>query len=665
MTGRLPYLPFGSRPFGSRNAPSCRPLASASPFVARYSRRSHQMDKELEHSHPSGQMVMERLVKLENTLDRRSDPRHLIAGLVLLVAFLCGPPCFAKEPDEQNTSASAFLNTYCIDCHNADDASGQRDLESLSLSKSDSDTLILLKDVIDQLTLGEMPPEDAEQPSTDERRIAIEQLTHSLRKRRAEYVSTDRQTVLRRLSRREYLATIGDLFQMNMLMFDPTERFPTDQTVEHLDNVGDTLIVSGYLLDQYLEAADRIVEKALPSLERPSEQTWRFDGNFKQQPELNSAHKEAFGYRYLCLYDSPLADRPEGAYGPIHDFEHGVPHDGNYRIRVRAQALHRDTPYSESDLRIDLSEKFRLGIRPGNIGVGSLHNSQPIQPLLAQQTIQDDQVRWYTMTVHLDRGFTPRFTFENGLREVRPLHTRLHRKYKQTLPQHARSGSGIVRGRKVMLRYGQVPQVRIHEIEITGPLHPEWPSPAIASVLPQGNFDEPDAKSVIARFASRAYRRPLRDGELDRLMKVYRARRSQGRDSFSAMKDTLKTVLCSPSFLYLLPDCDADDDRLSQHALAARLSYFLTGSMPDETLRSIADSGGLDNETLVQQTRRLLGSPRSDAMIAGFTDAWLNLRALGEMPPDRDAFWRYYASNLEPRNEARDAGIFSRPCSPK
>lgn len=541
-----------------------------------------------------------------------------------------------------------FLRTYCIDCHSADDPGGDRNLDALDLSSADSDTLIMLQDMIDQLTLGDMPPEDAEQPPGEARQKAIDELTATLQTLRRQSESTGGQTVLRRLTRREYLATIGDLFQMDMSMFDPTDRFPRDNTVEHLDNVGDALVTSGYLLEQYLDAADAIVEKALANLSPPEERNWHFDDHFRQQPELDGAHRGAFNFRYLCLYDSPLADRPEGAYGPLEAFRQGVPSDGIYEIRILAQALHRDTPYSEDHLKIDLSEKFRLGIRPGNATSGSLHTMQPIQPLLAEQTIDDGEPKWYTMTVHLDRGFTPRFTFENGLKEVRPLHTKLHRIYADLLPEHARGGTGIVRGRNVMLRYGQVPQIRIHEVSIRGPLTTEWPSETLSSILPDGAF-EPDAvEDLVPAFARRAYRRPLKPGELDRLMAVYDARKRQGREPFDAFKDTLKTVLCSPAFLYLAPDCPPDSQQLSQHALAARLAYFLTGSMPDSELMALADAKQLDRETLLRQTRRLLAEPKSDAMIQGFTDAWLNLRALGEMPPDRETFWQYYASNLNP-----------------
>ena len=75
--------------------------------------------------------------------------------------------------------------------------------------------------------------------------------------------------MLRRLNRREYLNTIGDLLGINMLMFDPTSRFPRDQMVGHMDNIGDTLVTSGYLLEQYMDAAEQAVEKAFKLQERP------------------------------------------------------------------------------------------------------------------------------------------------------------------------------------------------------------------------------------------------------------------------------------------------------------------------------------------------------------------------------------------------------------
>jgi hypothetical protein len=134
-------------------------------------------------------------------------------------------------------------------------------------------------------------------------------------------------------------------------------------------------------------------------------------------------------------------------------------------------------------------------------------------------------------------------------------------------------------------------------------------------------------------------------------MSVVEARRKAGDDAFSALKDGLKTALCSPGFIYLAePEAEAAKERtLSAHALATRLSYFLWSSMPDAELRRVADSGELlQANVLVAQVRRLLASPRSESFVNAFLDGWLNLRALGDMAPDRDEFSCYYGENLQP-----------------
>ena len=559
----------------------------------------------------------------------------------------CLMACWSLSARADEKRIVDFVNQYCVDCHHDDDPSGQRTFSDFDPRKPHLDTLIALQEMVDQLALQDMPPPDAEQPAAGERAELIDDLSAQMVQLQSQLDSTGGQTVLRRLTRREYLATVRDLLALDLRMVDPTIAFPAERKVQHLDNVGDTLVTSGYLLDQYLDAADQLVEKALAATEPPQEQSWQFRGHFRQQPELDGAHRKAFDFQYMCLYDAPLADKPEGAYGAIHDFEHGVPHDGVYEIRVQAQALHRDTPYKESDLQIDLSQPFRMGIRPGKLELGSLHNLQSLQPLLAEVEVADDQLQWYTFRVHLDQGFTPRFTFENGLNAIRGLHGRLHRIYNKTLPESVRAGKGIVANRNAMLKHGKVPQIRIHEITIKGPLVEDWPTASVAAIIPSGEFRADDAGQLIRQFASKAYRRPITDREYETLGRVYQRRAKTGHSTFQAFKDTVKAVLCSPSFLYLDPDCDSESEQISQHALAARLAYFLTGSMPDSELRSLADQGRLDDKALLQQTRRLLASERSDAMITGFTDAWLGLSELGGMPPDRGSFWMYYASSLE------------------
>src|SRR4051794_7115935 len=82
--------------------------------------------------------------------------------------------------------------------------------------------------------------------------------------------------------------------------------------------------------------------------------------------------------------------------------------------------------------------------------------------------------------------------------------------------------------------------------------------------------------------------------------------------------------------------------------------------MPDPELTRQAQSGELlAPETLLAQTRRMLADPRSDAFVEGFVDSWLNLRSLGDMPPDRDAFERYYAEDLQ-NAMLRETHLFAR-----
>src|SRR5205085_11332402 len=81
---------------------------------------------------------------------------------------------------------------------------------------------------------------------------------------------------------------------------------------------------------------------------------------------------------------------------------------------------------------------------------------------------------------------------------------------------------------------------------------------------------------------------------------------------------------------------------------------------PDAELRRAADTGELlKPEVLQAQARRLLASPRADAFVNGFLDGWLNLRALGDMAPDRGEFARYYAQNLQPAMK-RETQLFTR-----
>lgn len=574
-------------------------------------------------------------------------------ALLLLVLMGLGRSNWTVHADEgQQRSATQgqrpelqFLQRYCVDCHSTAEPAGERDLEALDLSQEGLDTQLLLQDVIDQLTLGSMPPEDGEPLSTEERVAAIEQLSERLRELRQRSASTGGRTVLRRLSRREYRRTLESLLGLDTTMFDPTLEFPSDSLAGSFDNIGDALVTSGHLLDRYLEAADDCVEKAL-AVEQPSEvRQWEFHDNFYQQPEIATGHKEAFQNRFICLYDHPHNDKPEGAYGHVNEFRQGVPVDGTYEIRVLAKAMHRDTPYGPRAIRIDLEEPFRMGVRPGDTRIGDMVHTQPVQPLLAEAEVSGEDFEWLTFHVYLDRGFAPRFTFENGHHDFRGAIGRIYRLHQDVLPNSIRREKGIFRQRIALIKEGQLPHIRIDEVHIRGPIDNEWPTRSRQLLYGGAAFEASKFPRLLEDFASRAFRRPATAAEIERLTALYRQRQAEGQSPEAAFRDTLKAVLCSPGFLYF----QQPDDRVaSDFMVAERLAYFLTSRPPDEHLRHLAAAGQLSEpEVLKSEVVRLLAHSNSDAFVTDFLDSWLGLRSLGSMPPDPNTFGFYYAGDLE------------------
>jgi hypothetical protein len=105
----------------------------------------------------------------------------------------------------------------------------------------------------------------------------------------------------------------------------------------------------------------------------------------------------------------------------------------------------------------------------------------------------------------------------------------------------------------------------------------------------------------------------------------------------------IQALLVSPDFLFRLErSASAPVNRsrpITQHQLAARLSYFLWSSMPDAALRRAADMGTLrDPGVLAAQVRRMLRDPRSQALAEQFGGQWLQFRALESTTRNRERF---------------------------
>ncbi|MDF1815072.1 MAG: DUF1592 domain-containing protein [Verrucomicrobiales bacterium] len=560
--------------------------------------------------------------------------------------FFAATTCLAAEHP-----AEVFFSKYCLECHDSDVQKGDRSFEELFFPIGKARELIEVQDIIDQLNLGEMPPKKADQPTEAEVAEVIGLLTKEVETAHEKMKSSGGQTVLRRLNEREYLNTLESLFLRRVDTLAPTQNFSNDQTYENIDTIGDTLVTSSFLLHNYFEAADLVVENSLGTAKKPEVKEWHFDKNFTQGQELSFSHKRVYNFRYLCLYEVPNTVNHEGGYGGLEKFQEGVHAPGYYEVKVRAHSMNRDSHYDREIFQMDLKEPFRLGVVTGDATAGALHHPQPIEPRLAEVTVADGEPQWYTMKVWLEKGQQPRFIFPNGMANCRNAFSRIASKYKKEWPEGDPylKKAGIVESRRVVLEHGKMPHIRIHEVKIRGPVYEEWPPEPQRSILGAGNFGEPHRRKILKEFASRAYRRPPEMDEVDRLLAIAESRIADGHSPRQATLDAIKAALCSPAFIYFSePGKGKSGELLGAHDLASRLSYFLWAAPPDQQLRALADSGELlKTGVLKEQFQRLVKDPRAEEFFKGFTDSWLNLRSLGGMPPSRSEAAVYFYDDLE------------------
>ncbi|MBL6725655.1 MAG: DUF1592 domain-containing protein [Rubripirellula sp.] len=544
---------------------------------------------------------------------------------------------------DSSAQLTKFLGRYCIDCHNQNTSEGERTFDDLELPLSDVDSVIRVDEIVDHLVLRTMPPQEADQPSDQERITLIELLQNEIALARSSIRDTAGKTIMRRLSNREYENTLRALFGRRVDTLGLTLDFPKENTSQHIDTIGGSLVTSGFLLDQYFQAASRLIDMRLGSpIIEP--QDWHFKDHFVQYEELTGSHKSVFNFDYLCLYEQPNTDTRQGGYGHIEDFLEGVPASGIYRIEVLAQAMHRDTHYDPKIFRIDFSEPFQLGVVPGDVRRGHIHYPQTIEPVLGVQLVPDENQEWLRFEVWLEAGQTPRFIFPNGPYESRASVIDTNRRYKDEFknPQEGVS-------RSTLLREGSLPHIRIDEIKIHGPiLEPDGRKEEI-TVFGKDGFDADAAVEQLFEFAQRAYRRPLNALDQERIQGFYAVRLAAGESPRTAALNTLKRILCSPSFLYLAEITDEQEIELNPYDLASRLSYSLWSEPPDRILLEAAKTGELKTkEQLTAQIDRLLSDDRSESFYQGFLDSWLNLRSLGDLPPPRKFATEYYFENLPP-----------------
>lgn len=150
--------------------------------------------------------------------------------------------------------------------------------------------------------------------------------------------------------------------------------------------------------------------------------------------------------------------------------------------------------------------------------------------------------------------------------------------------------------------------------------------------------DDPCAGEFLAAFARRAYRRPLTADERTRWLTI--AAELANGDPWRGLRFAVAGILQSPHFLYRVergePDpADPTNHRLTAHELAARLSFLLWNTGPDDALLAAADRGELHTpDVLTTHAERLLNDPRARAAVLEFFGEVLDLRRLDDITRD-------------------------------
>ncbi|MCO6457539.1 MAG: DUF1592 domain-containing protein [Pirellulaceae bacterium] len=535
---------------------------------------------------------------------RRSLYQAAALAATLLLAGWPAEQLLAQEqaaepaPSRFAQHGVAFIQQHCLDCH-----SGNQPEAGLSLADVRDDAGVVKnwkqwENVLRMVSLGVMPPDDHPQPKVEQREAFVATLKGVFEQAARDAPPNPGRVTMRRLNRTEYRLTVRDLVGVD---FDPTEDFPSDDIGHGFDNIGDVLSLSPVLMERYLAAAESIMQRAIvpdppPPPKRhlssrytePASANVPLDGNFR-------------------VVTSGDAESPVDT-GPIHT-TYQWDAEGEYTFRARVYA---DKAGRES-LRVAVLVTGQVPDAAGDEEVAHLAGKAvgSLRPLRVLQTLD----------VKADRADAAEV-----LEVLVP-----------AMPGRQRMALAIVKPDD------DLPPARlfVEYLALEGPLDTRPAAQRRLLAADDGLSDAERSRSVLRRFASRAYRRPVTDEELARLVALADSVQQAGQPWEAAMQLAMQAVLCSPKFLFRM-ELDGRPESteirpLDEFQLASRLSYFLWSTMPDERLFELAGQGRL-REQLDAEVHRMLADPKAIALVDNFALQWLQLRRLDTFQPDPQRF---------------------------
>jgi cytochrome c5 len=527
------------------------------------------------------------------------------------------------------TPAHDLVTRYCVSCHNEKSKAANLLLDKADAIRVANSTESWEK-VILKLRTRAMPPPGSRRPDAATYDAVAGWLETELDRAAAAAPNPGRPADLHRLNRTEYANAVRDLLGVEI---DGASMLPADEQAHGFDTNADALTVMPALLDRYLTAAAKVSRLALG------------DTTLRPAFERYTAVKNNSSERtWLWQTDRLGEEFPLGSKGGI-AARHYFPVDGEYIFKVRLDRTYTglvrglNVP-NEIEIRVD-------GLRVGHFTLGG-----PELGAAAARAAAPDYVD----------ASNPLFTADEPLEARVPIKGGLHEVTVTVVNADAVKPEGLGPARIPIWGHDYDGDIRapvvISLLLIGGPYNGQVPQESssrrrILVCRPATVRDETTcAAKILSTLARRAYRRPATTEDVQTLLDFYKEGRAEG-DFDSGIRAALERVLVSPDFLFRI---EADPDnlkpgasyRLSDVALASRLSFFLWSSIPDEELLDLAIGGRLrDAKVLDQQVRRMLADPRARrALVENFFSQWLQVRNVWLLTPDANRKFPWFDDNL-------------------
>ncbi len=486
----------------------------------------------------------------------------------------------------------ATVNQYCQGCHNNKVKTGGLALDAVSDAGSNPEAW---EKVVRKLRARCMPPIGLPRPDEQAYNSLLSTIETTLDGAASANPNPGRTDTFRRLNRTEYQNSIRDLLALDV---DVSSLLPSDESSHGFDNVtvGD---LPPMLLERYLSAAQKISRLALGRPVRsPGGDTVNLPPDLTQEEHFDEL---PFGTRggTVVHYTFPL--------------------DAEYQFQIRLQ-------------------------RDRNEHVEGLHAEHQVELLV-------DGRRVHLFTVKPPAGVEDHHLVDKDLNLRIPVKAGPHSvavAFPKMPSVLLESGRQPYQAHFNMDRHPRITPA-LFSISINGPYDAQGPGDTPSRrrllVCKPSSPAEQDAcaKRILATVMRRAYRRPVIDADLQVPLKFYHQAASDG--GFEAgIEMALRAVLVSPEFLFRVEQDPAGVAsntayRISDLALASRLSFFLWSSIPDDQLLDAAVNGSLHTPAVLeQQVRRMLADSRSRSMITNFAEQWLYLRNLASITPDMRRF---------------------------